>query len=223
MEKKLLPREKLIKEGIKSLDDYELLALLLDTGTKEETVFDLSKRIINEFGFRRLFKMNYDEIIKIKGIKSAKASKLLSCFEVTRRIISDEVNELKLNDAKALFKYIYPEYYLMENEILTVVYVDHNLCVIKKDKFSDNSKDMIKMPIKDIVKNALNIDAYGIFLVHNHPKGSLYPSDSDIKATLNLLNILNDMDIHLFDHLIISRGMYYSFVESGCLKNVNII
>ena len=220
MEDKLLPREKMIKNGIKSLDDYELLALLLDTGTKEESVFDLSKRLVDEYGFRKLFNMNYDEIIKLKGIKAAKASKLLSCFEVTRRIISDEVNELKLDDASTIFKYIYPDYYLLEYEMLSVIYVDHKLTVIKKDKYSEKSKDAIKMPIKDIIKNALNIDAYGIFLVHNHPKGSLYPSDNDIKATMDLLNICNDIEVHLFDHLIISRGMYYSFAESGCLKLV---
>ena len=110
MNDELLPREKMIKNGIKSLEDYELLALLLDTGTKDESVFDLSKRLLKEYGFRKLFNMDYNEIIKIKGIKAAKASKLLSCFEVTRRIISDEVNELKLDDAESLFKYIYPDY-----------------------------------------------------------------------------------------------------------------
>ena len=220
MNDELLPREKMIKNGIKALEDYELLALLLDTGTKDESVFDLSKRLLKEYGFRKLFNMDYNEIIKIKGIKAAKASKLLSCFEVTRRIISDEVNELKLDDAESLFKYIYPDYYLIDYEILTVIYVDHKLNVLRKDKYSDKSKDMIRMPIKDIIKNSLNIDAYGIFLVHNHPKGSLYPSDNDIKSTIDLLNICNDINVHLFDHLIISRGMYYSFSESGCLKLV---
>ena len=220
MEDELLPREKLITEGIKALDDYELLALLLDTGTKEESVFELSKRLVDKFGFRKLFNMDYYEIIKIKGIKAAKASKLLACFEVTRRIINDEVNEIKLDSAETLFRYIYPDYYLLENEVLSVVYVDHRLSIIKKDKYTDNSKDMIRMPIKDIVKNALNLDAYGIFLVHNHPKGSLNPSENDIASTIDLLNILREMNIHLFDHLIISRGMYYSFSESGCLKLV---
>ncbi len=220
MEDELLPREKLITEGIKALDDYELLALLLDTGTKEESVFELSKRLVDKFGFRKLFNMDYYEIIKIKGIKAAKASKLLACFEVTRRIINDEVNEIKLDSAENLFRYIYPDYYLLENEVLSVVYVDHRLSIIKKDKYTDNSKDMIRMPIKDIVKNALNLDAYGIFLVHNHPKGSLNPSENDIASTIDLLNILREMNIHLFDHLIISRGMYYSFSESGCLKLV---
>ena len=156
-----------------------------------------------------------NEIIKIKGIKAAKASKLLSCFEVTRRIISDEVNELKLDDAESLFKYIYPDYYLIDYEILTVIYVDHKLNVLRKDKYSDKSKDMIRMPIKDIIKNSLNIDAYGIFLVHNHPQGTLFPSDADIDSTRRLIKICSNLGIHFFDHLIIARGIYYSFSESS--------
>lgn len=211
------PREKMIMYGIESLDDYELLALLLDTGTKNESVIDLSKRIINEFGFKKLFMMNYKEISKIKGIKKAKASKLLATFEVTRRIISDEVEDRKLIDAKNVFDFIYPSYYMIDYEKLAVIYVDTLFHVIKKEEYTSNSKSHIEFPFKDITISALKTNCFGIFLVHNHPQGTLEPSMNDLNQTKKMSDILKAIDIHLFDHLIIAKGLYFSFSDSNIL------
>lgn len=208
------PREKLKLKGVKELADTELLALILGTGTKDESVLDLSSRIIKEYGFEKLFKMNINDIKKIKGIGDAKASILSSVFEVTRRIIRNETSDIALREAKDVFNYIYPYYYMLEYEALTVIYVDAKLHVIKKDHFTSNSVDYIDMSFKKIIGDAINLNAFGIFLAHNHPQGSLFPSEADIDSTRRLTKICEGLGIHFFDHLIIARGMYYSFSEA---------
>lgn len=79
------PREKLLANGVKALTDSELLAIMLGSGTKEESVLELSSRLINKYGLSKLFNMSFDELSKIKGIKEAKATKLMSAFEIARR------------------------------------------------------------------------------------------------------------------------------------------
>ena len=211
----LLPREKLVKYGVSSLTDDELLAIMLSSGIKGESVFELSKRLIKEYGFEMMFRMDYKSLSKISGIKEAKATKLLATFEITRRIIRHESSDLVLNDAEALFKYVESEYLFLEYEVLTVIYVNSKLNVIKKVKYTDEKGSSIDFPIRNIVDTALKLDSYGIFLVHNHPGGYCVPSDSDIKVTEDLNFILKSLGIHLFDHLIIARGMYYSFTEKN--------
>ena len=93
---KLLPREKIIKEGPKGLEDSELIAIMLGTGTKEENVFELSKRISNEIGIENLIDMNFNELKNIKGIGAAKATKLLACFEIAKRYVVKK-KELAIN------------------------------------------------------------------------------------------------------------------------------
>lgn len=222
LEKENRPREKMIQYGIKCLEDYELLALLLDTGTKNESVIDFSKRLISQYGFKKLFYMQYKDICKIKGIKKAKASKLLAAFEVTRRIISDEISDSKLMQAYDVFNFIYPDYYMLDYEMLSVIYVDTLFHVIKKEHFGDKSKSHIQMPFKEITESAIKSDCFGLFIVHNHPQGTLEPSEADIKSTKMLLEILRALDIHLFDHLIIAKGLYFSFSEANILYDPSL-
>ena len=102
----LLPREKLIKYGRSKLKDEELLAIMLGTGIKGESVFELSKRLVEKYGLDRLFKMDYKELSKINGIKLSKASKLLASFEITRRIIAHKTEDKILNNSKDIFNHV---------------------------------------------------------------------------------------------------------------------
>ena len=106
MNGELLPREKLIKYGPNKLNDGELLSIMLGSGSKNEDVFTLSKRLINEYGFAHLFQMSYDELSNIKGIKEAKATKLLALFEIARRIAQLEYKEEPLLLPINVYKYV---------------------------------------------------------------------------------------------------------------------
>ena len=207
------PREKLINKGVDKLTDGELLALMLGSGSKNESVLDLSNRLVSNYGLDRLFRMNYDELKGISGIKLAKASKLIATFEIARRILSNNVGDFELRTASDVFKYVRSNYSFLEYELLTVILVNSKLRIIDKITYTDKKYDSINYSIKDIIKFAMDKNAYGIFLVHNHPSGTMYPSESDLKTTAKIMKLCEAMDIHFFDHIIISNDKYYSMAE----------
>lgn len=212
------PREKLIKEGVNKLSDIELLAIMLSSGTKEESVLDLSARLIKEYGFERIFKMSYYELESIKGIKKAKATKLMSAFEIARRAMNKENINCPLQYSKDVYNYIKNDYSLIDYEMLSVIFVNKNCNVILKRQFSNDAVAEVLIPLRQIVNEAMNIKAFGIFLVHNHPSSDLTPSLEDIEATKKLLRILKPLGIHFFDHLILGKNEYFSFGDTNILN-----
>ena len=219
LEKEKRPREKIINEGPFNLSDAELLAIMLASGTKSESIIDLSNRLIKEYGLKNLFDMPYEELIKISGIKMAKATKLLATFEIARRCNEKKNIDIILNDSNDVFNYIKDEYILLKQEVLTVIYVKSNLSVISKEKYSSNEISKTELPIKKIIYNVITKKATGIFLVHNHPGGNIKPSNSDKMAVLDLINALKPLGCHVFDSIIISNDKYYS-MEDEISNNV---
>lgn len=215
-----LPREKIIEDGVNTLTDSELLSVMISSGTKNEDVFKMSERLIHDYGFSGLIRMDYNELSKIPGIKMAKASKLMAIFEIARRVMSEEHKRIEINDAKSLFEHVYPSYYGINKEIMMVIGVDSKLRVIKEKKYTSNSYNEISVPLKDLIKDIISMDPYGIFLVHNHPAGNINPSNSDIEYTIELGHTLKSIGILLLDHLIISLDKYYSFSDSKCFSDI---
>lgn len=213
------PREKIIERGAKELSDIELLAIMLSSGTKEESVLDLSARLISEYGFDRLFKMSYSELNKIKGIKKAKATKLMASFEIARRASKIINNNPKLLFSNDVYEYLKNDYLLIDTEVLIVIYVDKNCIPIKKCSYTNDGVADCIVPIRKIVNEAINLNAFGIFLAHNHPSGDITPSPNDIDATRRLMNILKPLSIMFFDHIIIGNNKYFSISDSNILFN----
>ena len=214
-----LPREKLIDEGVDKLEDYELLAIILGSGSKKEDVFSLSKRLIKEYGFKDLYKMKYEELSKIDGIKMAKATKLMVIFEIAKRVIKYENEKDIIKSSKDLYNYILSDYLVLKKEVLSVIYVNSKLQIIGKDTFSDNLYNTINLPIKKIVLNAILKDSYGVFLVHNHPSGNELPSKSDNISTNKLSKTLNGLGIILLDHIIIGSNSYFSYSDTNSIDS----
>ncbi len=210
------PRERLINEGASKLLDYELLAIMLGSGTKEKSVLDLSIELIDKYGFLKLFQMDFNELKKINGIKSAKASKLMACFEIAKRcqIKMNEINKLELDNSELVYNYIKSHFLCDKHEKLFIIYTDVKCRIIKYDIFTNDENAEIAIPIKRIIKSALENNAFGIFISHNHPSGDVTPSRSDIISTKALLNALKPLGIYLFDHLVISDLNYYSFSDN---------
>ncbi|MBQ9900504.1 MAG: DNA repair protein RadC [Acholeplasmatales bacterium] len=214
------PREKIIEKGPIYLSDSELLAIMLGYGTKDESIMDLSSRLIKEYSLKGMFNMNYNDLIKISGIKKAKATKLLATFEIARRAMNYQDEDISLNDSNDVFNYIKGEYILLKEEVLTVIYVNNTLKVIDKDKYTLYDSGMVDVPIKEIVANAINKKAKGIFIIHNHPGGSLNPSKNDINTTIELRDVLKALGMHLFDSIIISNDDYFSIDDYISRTNV---
>ncbi len=211
------PREKIINKGPEYLEDYELLAIMLGSGTKDESILDLSKRLVKDYGLERLFRMKYKELNKISGIKIAKASKLMATFEIARRVLSNEVNDIELKTSKDVYEYVKRDYMFLEYERITILLVNSKLRIINKKIYENSEYDRVELKIKDIIKFSIDNNAFGIFIIHNHPTGNLRPSIADIESTKKIASLCDGIGVHFFDHLIISGDKFYSF--SDCKDN----
>ena len=206
------PREKMIEYGASYLTDSELLAIILSSGNKNESAIDLAKRMIDEYGFKRLLYLNYQELKKIKGIKEAKATKLMAIFEIIRRVSKQDTTD-SLNNPYIVYKYIINEYIFKEEEQIAVIYLDKSKKVISKKIYTDNESTSVKIPKRKIVNDAINYNSKAIYLIHNHPSGNVMPSDDDLEATEELFNILYYVEVLLLDHIIIGKNNFYSIRE----------
>ncbi len=214
------PREKLIYKGPSSLTDSELLAIMLDTGTKDKSVLELADKLIEDIGLDKLLNVSYNDLTKYKGIKMRKASKMLASFEIAKRCMIKNNNYTYLKNSLDCFNYIKDDYLFLGVERVIVVYVDSTLKIIKKTIFDSYDVAISNLPIKLIVKEAINYNAIGIFLSHNHPSGNPKPSKSDMLATINIYNTLKSINIILFDHIIVAKDLFYSFNDELILKKI---
>jgi DNA repair protein RadC len=211
----MLPREKLIKYGAKYLAEYELLAIILGVGSSEENVFDLAKKIIDSCSnIKELLNLTYEELIEIKGIKQAKATKIIASIEFAKRIFEYKPSIVKLDNPKAIYSFMRLEFENKTHEEFFVLYLDKRLRLIKKELLAIGSDDILIFEVKEIFKIALKINSSNIVLIHNHPSGILKPSQSDLETTNEVVKIGKTLDITLIDHVIISNEGYYSFLEN---------
>ena len=211
----MLPREKLIKYGAKYLAEYELLAIILGVGSSQENVFDLAKKIIDSCSnIKDLLNLTYEELTKIKGIKQAKATKIIASIEFAKRIFEYKPSIVKLDNPNTIYSFMRLEFENKTHEEFFVLYLDKRLRLIKKELLAIGSDDILIFEIKEIFKLALKLNSSNIILVHNHPSGSLKPSHSDLETTCEVARLGKNLDITLIDHMIISSEGYYSFLEN---------
>ena len=215
------PRERLIKLGVESLSDVELLAIILGCGTKDMDVITLANYICNNYSIQGLKNMSYNQLVKIPGIKMAKATSLIATFELVKRSLKKDDDEVSFDRSSEIFKYLYCDFMLESKEILVVIYLDSKLNVLKKNIFHSYEPSAVSIPIRKVVEEALLLNSTGIVIAHNHPSGDITPSQADKKITLEVMNILRGLNIDLIDHLIISKDKYYSFSDNGMLDNYN--
>ena len=212
---KMLPREKLIKYGVECLAEYELLAIILGVGSSSENVFDLAKKIMdNCSNIKDLLDLTYEELIKIKGIKKAKATKIIASIEFAKRIFEYKPQKIKLQDPKTIYSLMRFELENKSHEEFFVLYLDKRLRLIKKEMIAKGSDDILAFELKEVFKIALKLSSENIVLIHNHPSGTLNPSRSDIATTAKAVEIGKSLEINVIDHLIISSEGYYSFLEN---------
>lgn len=213
------PREKMLRKGVSSLSDAELLAILIGSGNSKESAVQLSQRILHFAGnnLNRLGKLSIKELTnEFKGIGEAKAISIAAALELGRRRNSSErpMQEKIVcsNDAHLLFKPLLCD---LHHEELWVALISQSGKVIEKIKISQGGINETSADIRLIMKAAINALASGIILCHNHPSGSLSPSRNDDTLTTRLQGAAKLMDIKLLDHIIIADNMYYSYADEG--------
>ena len=208
------PREKLIEKGPQNLKDEELLAILLRTGTKEKNVLELARQVLKKFPKKKFLKLKYDDLIKIKGINSAKACTILATVELAKRILKVGEETLpkieSIRDVIAHFSYLREK----EREHLAALYLNaRNEVIFKKHLFVGTLNANICHP-REIFKIALEKNAVSIILIHNHPSGDPQPSKADIEITKRIIEAGKIMGIDVLDHLIITKNKIFSFKKS---------
>lgn len=205
------PREKLFLKGANALSDAELLALLLNTGTKDENVVQLAGRMLNEKGGLKGLFLN-DCPLDMKGIKESKISTILACKEILRRLPSKNYDVIDTSE-KAYLK-CKNVFLGKESEVLVVLYLNRYKEFLYQENFDFCFSSKVIVPENNIYKTAIRLDASFVLLIHNHPSNDLTPSLSDIHFTTQLCRKLSYLQIMLLDSLIIGTNRYFSFRDN---------
>lgn len=214
-----MPREKAIKYGIASLNNNELLALVLKSAYKDRNVFELAEDVLTlANGFRNLLSLSYEELISIKGIKQAKALEIMAILEISKRLSKvDRICEAQLLNPDKVVEWIRFNVGYSNQEEFFVVYLNGKGSIIKSEVLYKGSKNSSIVAVDEILRKAIILKASGIVVAHNHPSDNVEPSVADINVTKKLYESSLLVDIPLLDHIIIGKSGYYSFKQNKIL------
>lgn len=210
------PREKAKKYGISSLNNIELLAILLRTGTKNISAIDLAQKLIIEYhNLEGLRQARINALEKITGMGEVKAITILSALELGKRLQEKAQNEkIQIRESKDVYTYFSYLFFHSDQEKFYALFLDSkNYVVNQKLLFIGTANQSLVHP-RDIFKEAILNNAVKILCVHNHPSGRATPSLADEEVTKRIKKIGDLMGISLVDHVIIAKETYYSFLEN---------
>ena len=212
------PREKLSAQGRRALTDAELIAILIGSGSRNESAVELSKRILHHYDndLNKLGKASINELSNFKGIGEAKAISIIAALEIGRRRNDFETKTpdtiVSSKDAYNIMRRLLVD---LNHEEFWIILVGRSQKVLAKELISKGGLSATVVDPKVIFGMALQHQSTGIIMVHNHPSGSLKPSQEDIHLTKKLSEAGKLLDIKVMDHLIISDNGFYSFADEG--------
>ena len=214
------PREKLLYKGKATLSDAELVAILIGSGNRDESAVDLCKRILASVNnnLSELGKLSIKQLMEFKGIGEAKAITIAAALELGRRRRSeDALEKKKITSSKSVFELMQPVIGELQHEEFWIVYLNNSNKVIQKNQLSKGGITGTLVDVRLVLKNALEVGATGLILAHNHPSGTLIPSEADKQITNKLKLASESLDIKVLDHLIITENAYFSFADESLL------
>nr|WP_315184014.1 DNA repair protein RadC [uncultured Flavobacterium sp.] len=212
------PREKLMLKGKSALSDAELIAILIGSGSRSESAVDLSKRILSSVdnNLNALGKLSISQLMSFKGIGEAKAISIIAAMELgRRRRVEDAVELIKITSSKKIFEIMQPIIGELPHEEFWIVYLNNSNKVISKSQLSKGGITGTLVDVRLVFKTALEMGATALILCHNHPSGTLIPSDADKQITKKLKVAGDSLEIKVLDHLIVTENNYFSFVDEG--------
>jgi DNA repair protein RadC len=212
------PREKLLAQGETTLNNHELLAIILGNGTKDISALELANRLLNTYkGLRRLQEASLEELIQEKGIGPAKAASIKAALEMGRRISLDvEIRDL-IKSPKDVEQMLVQEMRAYDREHFIVLYLDRKGGLIVKEHVSVGGLHSSIVHPREVFKTAVKRSAASIILAHNHPSGDPAPSQEDINITRRLVEAGGIMGIEVIDHVVIGENTYCSLKEKGLI------
>jgi len=211
------PREKLLLKGVGALSDTELLAILLRSGSRDETAVELAQRLLQaaDYNIGRMSKFSVQYMIaNFKGVGEAKAISIVAALELgKRRKVEDATARNKMDNSKAIYDYFYPFLCDLPHEEFWAMFLNVTLRCISRIKIGQGGVTSTNVDLKLLYKEAVNNLSVGVVVCHNHPSGDPAPSKEDAKITRHIKEGLTTLGIQLIDHVIICDGKYYSFAD----------
>ena len=214
------PREKLLKNGSRSLSDAELIAILIGSGNHEETAVELSRRILASVdnNLNELGKKSIDSLCSFKGIGDAKAITIVAALELgKRRKEADVFSKKAVTTSNDAFEYFVPLIGDLMHEEFWIMLLDRGNKIQDSFRISQGGISGTVIDVRIILKPAIEKQSSSIILCHNHPSGTLQPSQADRQITSKIKDAAKLMDISVLDHVIIGQNKYFSFADEGIL------
>lgn len=207
------PRERLIHYGREALSVQELIAIILRTGSRDQSVIALAQNLFRQCeSIRALNQLTYKELTGIKGVGPAKAVQLMAALELGKRLIEEPYKDtIQLMRPEMVYDYMKVEVEMETQEKFYALYLDTKACLIKKHLLFVGSLSSSLVHPRELFKHAVRLSAASIIIVHNHPSGDPEPSRSDKSITKTMMESGKLMDIEVMDHIIIGKGRFYSF------------
>ena len=214
------PREKLAQRGRSALSNAELIAILIGSGSREESAVQLSKRILASVdnNLNDLGKLSIKQLMKFKGIGEAKAITIAAALEIGRRRRGEEVVAVnKITSSAIAYELLQPILGELQHEEFWILFLNNANAVLHKEQLSKGGMTGTLVDVRLVLKLALEHGAVGLILAHNHPSGTLKPSSADKQLTHKLKLAAQALDIKVLDHLIVTQKAYFSFADEQIL------
>jgi len=214
------PREKLLQKGKLSLTDAELIAILIGSGSRNESAVELSRRILskNQNNLNLLGKLSVAQLTQFKGIGEAKAISIIAAMELGRRRRSEEaIENVKISSSNSVFEVLQPIIGELQHEEFWILYLNNANKIIEKYQISKGGITGTLVDVRITLRKALELGAVSLILAHNHPSGNLQPSEADKQLTQKLKTAAESIDIKILDHLIVTEKSYFSFADEGLI------
>lgn len=214
------PREKLLYKGKSALSDAELVAILIGSGNREESAVALCKRILKSVNnnLNELGKLSTNQLTTFKGIGEAKAITIAAAMELGRRRRGEEaLTKNRITSSASVFELLQPIIGELQHEEFWILYLNNSNRILHKQQLSKGSITGTLVDVRLVLKSAIEVGATSIVLAHNHPSGTLKPSEADKHITNKLKNAAQTLDIRVLDHLIITEKAYFSFADESLL------
>ncbi len=214
------PREKLLTKGAQSLSDAELLAILLRSGSRDETVVSLAQRVLHscENNLSELGRRSLPTLTQFKGLGEAKALTIIAALELgRRRQLSSIKDRPQVRSSRDAYQAIAPILADLPHEEFWILLLNRSNKIVSRERVSMGGVSGTVVDARIVFKRAIELLASSIILCHNHPSGNLNPSQADINLTRKLKKAGEVMDVAVIDHLIIAGDGFYSFADEGIL------
>jgi len=214
------PREKMINKGASSLSDSELIAILINSGNKNQTAVELSREIYldNKSNLNELAKLSINDLKKYNGIGEAKAISIIAALELGRRRNMAEVFKRNIiTKSRDVFDIMSPILSDISHEQFWTLFLANSGKVLRKEKMFQGGITNTIVDSRIIFKVAIDYQAVSIILCHNHPSGNLTPSEADKKITKQIIDSGKILNIKVLDHIIIGENKFFSFADKGLI------